>query len=220
MPLFDLRDATVRYDGKAVLSSVTLRIARGERVALVGRSGAGKSTLLTLLHRQRRADAALVPQDPGLVRSLSVFHNVYMGRLDRNPTWYNLVNLAWPLEREVRAVRRVVERLGLAEQLFQAAGELSGGQQQRTAVGRALYQDGEVLLGDEPVSAVDGHQARTVLDAIVEAHDTVVLAMHDIDLALAYCDRIVGVQDGRIALDEPADGMRREDLAPLYIGEE
>ncbi len=220
MPVFDLRDATVRYDGKAVLKNVTLRIARGERVALVGRSGAGKSTLLTLLHRQRRSDAALVPQDPGLVKSLSVFHNVYMGRLDRNPTWYNLVNLAWPLEREVRAVREIVERLGLAEQLFQTAGELSGGQQQRTAVGRALYQHGTVLLGDEPVSAVDGHQARIVLDAIVEAHDTVVLAMHDIDLALAYCDRIVGVQDGRIVLDEPASGMRRADLAPLYTGEE
>jgi len=219
MALFDLRDETVRYNGKAVLKGVSLKIERGEKVALVGRSGAGKSTLLTLLHSQHPEKAALVPHDGGLVKTLSVFHNIYMGRLEANPTWYNLVNLAWPMRREIEAIQPIVADLGLADKLMQPAGELSGGQQQRTAVARALYHDGEVLLGDEPVSAVDEHQARAVLDTIAAAHDTMVLAMHDVDLALAYCGRIVGIQDGRIVFDEPAADLTRQDLAPLYIGE-
>ena len=147
MALFDLRDETVRYNGKAVLKGVSLKIERGEKVALVGRSGAGKSTLLTLLHSQHPEKAALVPHDGGLVKTLSVFHNIYMGRLEANPTWYNLVNLAWPMRREIEAIQPIVADLGLADKLMQPAGELSGGQQQRTAVARALYHDGEVLLG-------------------------------------------------------------------------
>lgn len=216
---FDLKDAVVSYDGRPVLRGITLRIGRGERVALVGRSGAGKSTLLNLLYDQRRATAALVPQDPGLVRTLSVFHNVYMGRLDRHPVWYSLANLVWPVRREVEAVRELLEGLELAEKLFEPAGELSGGQQQRTSVARALFRAGDALLADEPVASVDEHQSRTVLAAINAAYETTVLAMHDVDLALAYCDRIVGLEDGRIVLDAPSSGMRREDLMPLYKGE-
>ena len=216
MPIFDLKDATAGYNGRAVLSNVSLRIEKGERVALVGRSGAGKSTLLTLLYSQRRRGSALIPQDPGLVKTLSVFHNIFMGRLHRNGAWYNLRNLARPMRGEIEKVEPIVACLGLEDEMFTPAGELSGGQQQRTAVGRALYQQGDVVLGDEPVSAVDGHQARTVLDAIAEAYETVVLAMHDVDLALAYTDRIVGLIGGRVVMDEPSSGLTRGDLDSLY----
>lgn len=219
MSFFELRDATVSYDGTAILRSINLRIERGERVALVGRSGAGKSTLLNLLYDQRRDTAALVPQEPGLVRALSVFHNVYTGRLDRHPLWYNLLNLVWPRSRDVDAVRSVLCSLGLEEKLFEPAGELSGGQQQRTAVARGLYRSGDALLADEPVSSVDEHQSRNVLAAINAAYDTTVLAMHDVDLALAFCDRVVGLEDGRVVLDAASSTMRREDLIPLYKGE-
>ncbi|MFT5175155.1 MAG: phosphonate transport system ATP-binding protein, partial [Gammaproteobacteria bacterium] len=98
------------------------------------------------------------------------------------------------------------------------AGQLSGGQQQRTAVARALHQGGAVLMGDEPVSAVDEHQSRRVLDTIVETHATVVLAMHDTALAIAYSDRIIGLDDGRITLDASSAGMRSSDLDELYGG--
>ena len=192
---------------------------RGQRLALVGRSGAGKSTLLSLFYDRRQTDAAFVPQDPGLVKTLSVFHNVFMGRLDRNSTWYNLLNLARPLKREVAAILELLEPLGLREKIFEPAGELSGGQQQRTGVARALFQGAEVVLGDEPVSSVDLHQARSVLSVINGAYETSVLAMHDVDLALEFCDRIVGVEDGRVVLDEAASGMGRDDLMPLYKGE-
>jgi phosphonate transport system ATP-binding protein len=218
MPLLELRLANAGYNGQNVLHDVTLTLHRGERVALVGPSGAGKSTLLRLIYENLGEGAALVPQDHGLVKALSVFHNVYMGRLNAHSTWRNLRNLVRPSRDEVDAVRPVVERLGLEEELFAAVGALSGGQQQRTGVGRALYQEGGVLLGDEPVSAVDEHQSRTVLESIGEEKDTVILAMHDTQLALAYSDRILGLRKGRIVMDEPASGMSSADLAPLYKG--
>ena len=216
MALFDLQDVSARYNGRVVLDNISLRIAEGERVALVGRSGSGKSTLLGLLYQQQRRDAALVPQDLGLVKALTVFHNVYMGRLHANSTWYNIANLIRPMGGALKGVRPVVERLDLADKLFTSVGELSGGQQQRTAVARALFHRGPVILGDEPVSAVDKHQAQTVMENIVATHPTVVLALHDQALAVTYCDRVIGLRKGRIVMDEPVAGMKASDLDHLY----
>ncbi len=209
MSLFALEDAVVQYNGVPVLSGISLRIEPGEKVALVGRSGAGKSTLLRLLYDQQKAAVSLVPQEVGLVRALTVFHNIYMGRLHRHSTWYNLANLIRPLKKEIAAVRPVVERLGLEDKVFARIEELSGGQQQRTAVGRAIHKGSAVFMGDE-------HQSRAVLDAIVEAHETVVLSMHDVDLALAYADRAIRIKDGGIVLDEPTAGLKPSDLDHLY----
>lgn len=216
MPLLELSDAEASYNGKAVLRGVTLKIEKGERVALVGRSGTGKTTLLNMLYAQKRADAALVPQDLGLVKTLSVFHNVFIGRLNRNPTWYNVANLVHPFSKELAAIEGILENLGLAAKIRVPVAELSGGQQQRTAVGRALYQDATIFLGDEPVSAVDEHQSRTVLDNIMAKYETVVLAMHDVPLAIKYADRLIGMRRGKIVLDEPAAGMATADLDVLY----
>jgi phosphonate transport system ATP-binding protein len=153
------------------------------------------------------------------VKPLSVFHNVYMGRLHRHGNWYNLINLIHPLQREKAAVREVVERLELGEEkLLAPVGELSGGQQQRTAVARALHQGALALLGDEPVSSVDDHQSRVVMEAINAAYETVVLALHDVGLALAYTDRLVGLKDGRIVMDRPAADLESSDLDFLYRG--
>ena len=123
-----------------------------------------------------------------------------------------------PLGREIQQVRGVLARLSLEDKLYTPVGELSGGQQQRTAVGRALYQSDKALLGDEPVSAVDEHQAHEVLDAINQRYDTVVLAMHDVKLALQHTDRVVGLKAGRIELDEPASRVTVSDLSGFYKG--
>ncbi|HKA91303.1 MAG TPA: ATP-binding cassette domain-containing protein [Haliangiales bacterium] len=216
MSLFSLRGASLGYDGKPVLSDVTLTIEAGERVALVGQSGAGKTTLLSALYEQQKARTALVPQDGALVKQLSVYHNVYIGRLHRHGALYNLLNLIRPLREPVASVTAVLEPLGLTDKLFTPVGALSGGQQQRTAVARALYHGGEVLLGDEPVSAVDVVQARDVLAAIVRACPTVVLAMHDIELAVQFVDRLIGLQRGRIVFDRPVAKVSREQLTALY----
>jgi phosphonate transport system ATP-binding protein len=214
--LLQLVNQDLGYDRVPVLQDVSLAIHRGDRIALVGKSGAGKSTLLAALHARLRDQAALVPQNPGLVASLSVFHNIYMGRLQQNSTWYNLLNLAWPQRQEISAIRPLAERLGLEAKLFEPAESLSGGQQQRVGVCRAIHQGGALALGDEPVSAVDNHQALRVLDALHEKFQTLVLAMHDVDLALRYASRIIGLKGGRIALDRPSNGLSTSDLDFLY----
>ena len=216
MALLQLSDEVAGYQGKTILRDLTLRIEAGERIGLVGESGAGKSTLLRLIYERCRDQAALVPQDSGLVQSLSVFHNVYMGRLHTHSVWRNFRNLLKPARDDIATVRPIVDELRLEEKFFSPVAELSGGQQQRTAVGRALYNTGDVLIGDEPVSAVDEHQARDILSTINNQKKTVVLAMHDRALALEFTDRVVGIRDGRIVLDEATAGMVPGDLDDLY----
>jgi phosphonate transport system ATP-binding protein len=216
--LFQLSNEDLGYDGDAVLRGISVTIAAGERVALVGESGAGKTTLLSVLQSRYNGTTALIPQELGLVRSLSVFHNVYMGSLHRHSAAYNLMNLVWPRPKEVERIRPIVERLGLGDKLFERAGALSGGQRQRTAICRAILQGGDAVLGDEPVSATDNHQSRVIMDALRETFKTVILAMHDVDLALEFSTRIIGIKDGGIALDAPAGELTRPDLDFLYRG--
>lgn len=216
--LFQLNNENLGYKQNTVLHNISLSIAKGERVALVGESGAGKSTLLSALQTRFKNKAALIPQDVGLVRNLSVFHNIYMGRLNAHGAGYNLLNLAWPQKCEVNQIKPLVERLGLADKLFKVTGELSGGQQQRTAVCRALYQGGSAVIGDEPVSAVDSHMASTIMKALNAEFDTVVLALHDVDLALKFSSRIIGIKGGVISFDQPTDKLSRQDLDFLYEG--
>src|SRR6266571_2207736 len=182
--VFELRKACAGYNGRPVLFDIDLTVRANERVAVMGRSGAGKSTLLGLLYAQRPADVALVPQASALVKPLSVFHNVYMGRLDRHSTAYNLRTLLWPAACEVAEVRTVLASVGLNDEIFSPAGALSGGQQQRTSVARALYNGRPILIGDEPVSALDRVQGADVLSLLKCKHQTIVLALHDVHHAL------------------------------------
>lgn len=216
MAVFALEDACAAYGGERAVGPVTLTVGEGERVALVGRSGAGKSTLLSMLFDPARRELALMPQELGLVQALSVFHNVYMGRLAAHATWYNVANLVRPVAREVDGVGRVLETLGMGPKLWSRVGELSGGQRQRTAVARALYQRADVLLADEPVSALDVTRADDVMRTLTDAYPTAVIALHDVELALRHCSRIIGLEGGCIAFDEPAHRLSARDLLPLY----
>lgn len=209
---FELSNASAGYAGRRVLTGIDLTINHGECVALMGKSGAGKSTLLNLLFEQRPQDIALVPQTTALVKTLSVFHNVYMGRLDRNATLTNLRTLAWPRPADVTEIGDVLNDVGLADKIFAAAGALSGGQQQRTSVARALYNGRSILLGDEPVSALDRVQGAEILALLKNRHETVVAVMHDVALALEHCDRIVVLEHGRKLIDAPAASLTANDL--------
>lgn len=216
MAILALEEACATYGNERAVGPVTLAVEAGEHVALVGRSGAGKSTLLSLLFDPARRELALMPQELGLVQTLSVFHNVYMARLAANATWYNVANLVRPFEREVSAISAVLDSLGMEGKLWARVGELSGGQRQRIAVARALYQRAQVLLADEPVSALDLTRADDVMGAITRAYRTSVIAMHDVELALRHCSRIIGIDHGRVALDAPATRLGVQDLLPLY----
>jgi phosphonate transport system ATP-binding protein len=216
--LVELNKASAGYGGRAVLQDIGLKISAGERIAVMGRSGAGKTTLLNLLYDKLAERVALVPQAAALVKTLSVFHNVYMGRLDRHPTWYNLRTLVWPARREVAEIERVLDLVGLADKLFAQAGALSGGQQQRTSVARALYNGRPIVIADEPVSALDRVQGAEILGKLCARHETAILALHDISFALTHTERVVVIEDGRIVLDTPARTLTPADLVPYYGG--
>lgn len=219
-PAIRLVNASAAYDGRPVLRGIDLTVAAGERVALMGRSGSGKSTLIGLIHGQVTDRVALVPQAASLVRPLSVFHNVYMGRLDRNRTAHNLRNLVWPARADLDAVAAVLARVGLADRLRERAGALSGGQQQRVSVARALYNGRPILLADEPVSALDRVQGGLVLAELARTHETLVMALHDVSLALAHATRIVMIEAGRIVLDAPSADLDAAALRRHYADEE
>ncbi len=214
--VFELKSASLRYKDVEVLSNINLSINAGEHVALLGKSGAGKSTLLNTLYQQQQAYCALVPQNVALVEALSVFHNVYMGQLNQHNTLFNLLNLFWPQRKPVEKVRQLLKLVELDEILFSCTGELSGGQKQRVAIARALFQGNQVLLGDEPISALDSVLAGKVMQLLHDQHETVVLAMHDVDMALCFADRIIGIKNGSIAIDQPAKNVAADDLQFLY----
>lgn len=214
--LFEIDGLDLKYQGQSILKQVSLRIAHGERVALIGKSGAGKSTLLAHLRALQPQQIAWCPQHTGLVPMLSVYHNIYMGALHRHNSIYNLANLIRPLSRPFQEVAQLADQLLLRNWLLTSVDQLSGGQQQRTAIGRALYQQKPVFIGDEPVSGLDDFQANTLLKLIAERHSTLILALHDIEQALQLCDRIIGLKDQRIALDAPSASLSAADLTPLY----
>jgi phosphonate transport system ATP-binding protein len=214
--MFALTHHTLRRQGVVVLHEVSLTISAGEKVALLGVSGAGKSTLLETLRLQQPMRSAWCPQQGALVPMLSVFHNIYMGALDRHSALYNLGNLIRPRRAELEQVGAIATELGIADKLRTSIDRLSGGQAQRTALGRALYSQRQILLADEPVSSVDEQQAEALLRLALTRHQTAVVALHDRELALHCCDRIIGLQAGQIVLDASSRDLAVSDLDPLY----
>jgi phosphonate transport system ATP-binding protein len=217
--VLEIQGASAGYDGRPALYDVSLAVEEGECVAVMGRSGAGKSTLLGLLHDRAPADVALIPQAAALVKNLSVFHNVYMGRLDRHSTVHNLRTLVWPRSDDVAQVSEVLGDVGLAEKIRAQAGALSGGQQQRVSVARAIYNGRPILIGDEPVSALDGVQGAEILRVLRSRFKTLVLALHDVGLALEHADRIIVLEAGRIVIDQPSSALSARDLAGHFGGQ-
>ena len=217
MALLELKDESAGYNGKEILRGLTLSIEPGERIALIGESGAGKSTLLRLFYERLGAKAALMPQDSALVQALTVFHNVYMGRLHQRSVWRNLRNLVLPARDGVEEVREILIPLRLEDKIFSGVGQLSGGQYQRTALARALFHTGDTIVADEPVSSVDEHQAREILKTMNAQKQTVILAMHDRALAIEFADRLIGVKAGQIVMDQKSAGMTPGDLDNLYL---
>ncbi len=218
-PLIRFDGETLGYGAVAVLADFRLAIAPGERVALLGRSGAGKSTLLNAIRARLLVTGrttALVPQDHALVPILSTYHNIYMGRLDRHSLAHNLITLFRPFPRDRQEIGALARDLSILELLGKPVDELSGGQRQRSAVGRALYAGGEVLLADEPVSALDEHQAPAVLERLLSAFPTSIVALHDVGLAASHCTRMIGLKDGQLLFDVPAGQQDPDAIAKLY----
>jgi len=233
----------VHANGRRALDRVSLDVARGERLALIGPSGAGKTTLLrvaaaalrpgegqvALLEtepwrvrraalRALRARIGFVHQAPPIPPRLRVVSAVLAGRLGR---WSLARALrSWLLPGDVAGARDALARVGLQERLFERCDQLSGGQLQRVAIARTLYQAPELMLADEPVSALDATSADAVLRELVAystgAGATFVASLHAVDLALRWFPRIVGVRAGAVLFDLPAASVSPEHLRALY----
>jgi phosphonate transport system ATP-binding protein len=221
--LIELRDCRLTYPSnikseadKLALAIDHLAIREGDRIALLGKSGTGKSTLLRHIRHQLADRASWCPQDASLVPQLKAFHNIYSGALNRHSGFVNLKNLLLPSLRSRTEVAALAEALGIAAVLWTKADELSGGQQQRVAIARALYQQKPILLADEPVSALDKLQGQEILELLASHHSTSVIAMHNAELVLTVCNRVIGLKDHKVILDCPVDQLGAEAIRQLY----
>ena len=211
-----LENETISYKGIVALKQVSLQIHAGEKVALIGKSGAGKTTLLRRLYQLLPDQCAFIHQHYSLVPQLNVFHNIYMGRLDRYPVFHNVRNLIRPAKVRLDEIGRLSSSLGLREKLHTRVGELSGGQQQRVGIGRAFYRGGSVLMADEPVSSLDRVQQEQIMTIITRTDKTVVSTLHAIDLSRQFFSRIIGLKNSRILFDLPVQQVSDALLEELY----
>jgi phosphonate transport system ATP-binding protein len=171
--------------------------------------------------RSIRARVGFIAQKFNLVGRLTLYSNVMIGALGRVGFWAGMLG-RWP-DADKRLGMQSLDRVGVAAQAGQRASSLSGGQQQRGAIARALVQKAEAILADEPVASLDPASARRVMDtlALINREDgaAVVVTLHQIDMALHYCSRIVAMTAGRIVYDGPPSGLTRERLQDIYGAE-
>ncbi len=237
----------IHATGKVALAGIDLNLAAGERVAIIGPSGAGKTTLLRLLatalqpthgeidllqldpwslparQRQRlRARIGLIHQAPPLPPRQRVVTAVLAGRLGQWSWAKGLLNLLYPLD--AAGAQTALARLDIADKLYQRCDQLSGGQLQRVGIARVLYQAPELILADEPVSAMDpvlaGHTLAVLNREAAERGMTLLASLHAVDLALTHFPRVIGIRDGRIAFDLPTSQVQPIQLEALYANEQ
>jgi phosphonate transport system ATP-binding protein len=199
-----------------VIFDLSLTINEGEKVAIIGPSGAGKSSLLHHFHQRLQDRAALCSQRQGLVDNLSIYHNVFMGALARHHWLFNLLNLIKPFKQNLNDITALCQQLELDQPLAKKVDKLSGGQRQRVALARALYQQQALFIGDEPFSALDPLMTARLLDIVFAQHNSVIMVMHDRELAMTAFDRVIALDKGRLVLDSKQQGIDQQQITKLF----
>ena len=243
-PLISLTGVSKRFpNGTLALDNVSLEVPKGQLLSLIGLSGSGKSTLMRHLNglhkptsgsvkvlgtevssasnrelRAVRRNVGFVFQQFGLVGRTTCLENVLSGALGRlGGPRYGVWSYPKQLRREAFDH---LDRVGLAPQAYQRADTLSGGQMQRVAIARTIMQQPEILLADEPVASLDPESSAQVLELMLqvatEAKMTIIVTLHQVELAMGWAHRIVGLRDGRVVLDRDATGLSQADVMDVY----
>ena len=241
--MLELRKITKTFGQTIAVNNVSLSFPPGQMVGIIGRSGAGKSTLLRLINRLAttgqgdilfentnvgalagrelrawRARCAMIFQQFNLVNRLDVLTNVLIGRIGTAATLPVMFKYFSAQDRAAAAL--ALDRLDLLPQALQRADTLSGGQQQRVAIARALIQNPSLILADEPIASLDPRNARFVMEALRKINQedriTVICNLHTLDAARAYCDRIVGMAQGKVVFDGSPDQLTRQAVQSIY----
>lgn len=244
-PVIRIENLNKSYPCCKALDDVSLAVAPGEMVALIGASGSGKSTLLRHLSgfvaaergtvevfgqvvqrdgriardiRSLRAQVGFVFQQFNLVNRLSVMTNVLIGLLYRTSPWRALLMRFSIAERQ--QALEALAAVGIEQYAWQRAATLSGGQQQRAALARCLVQQARIVLADEPIASLDPESARNVMELLArmnrERGCTVVVSLHQVEFAIKYCPRTVALHRGKIVYDGPSSALTPQLLGELY----
>jgi phosphonate transport system ATP-binding protein len=244
-PAVEVFNLSKSFKGRPALQQVSLSVAEGEMVALVGASGSGKSTLLRninglqqaeqgrveifgtalqaegVLHsrvRQLRSQMGFIFQQFNLVNRLTVLENVLIGNLSRVPMTRSL--LGWFTEAEKQEALMALEQVGILNQASKRASALSGGQQQRVAIARCLMQGARIILADEPIASLDPESARKVMSLLTTLNRkygiTVLVSLHQVQMVRQYCDRTIALCDGMVRFDGDTEHLDDNCLASIY----
>lgn len=232
--------------GDEALKGISFEVPAGQVVGLIGPSGAGKSTLIRCINRlvdptsgtvrlgnavvtdltgarlrAMRRRIGMIFQEFALIERLSVMENVLSGRLGYVPFWRSFLR-RFPAA-DVEQAFRLLDRVGLSDHVDKRADALSGGQRQRVGIARALEQDPELLLVDEPTASLDPKTSRQIMRLIceicAERQLAAIINIHDVALAQMFVHRVIGLQAGRVVYDGPPSGLEQSTLVAIY-GEE
>ncbi len=243
-----IENLTKRYaTGDLAIDGVTLSVPAGQVVGLIGPSGAGKSSLIRCVNRlvepsegairlgdtdlarlsrgalgQARRRMGMIFQEYALVDRLTVMENVLSGRLGYVGFWRSFLR-RFP-QADIDRAFAVLERVGLTEHVDKRADALSGGQRQRVGIARALVQEPDLLLVDEPTASLDPKTSRQIMRLIVEIcaerRLAAIVNIHDVALAQMFVQRIVGLRKGKVVFDGPPDGLTPQVLTDIYGAED
>jgi len=234
---------TKRFGPNTAVDAASFTVDRPMMIGIIGRSGAGKSTFLRMMNRltdategvidfegrnilalrgaEKRAwqnDCAMIFQQFNLVPRMDVVSNVLHGTLFRRSAWTTLFNL-YP-QSDIHKAIDILDRLGISAHAAKRAEALSGGQQQRVAIARALMQDPKIILADEPIASLDPMNAQVVMEALRRIHEEdgrmVIANLHTLDTARRYCDRVIGMRDGRIVFDGTPEQLTTGAARDIY----
>lgn len=244
--MIEFKNVYKRYDnGVTALKDINLKIEQGEFVGIIGLSGAGKSTLIRTINkmhpisegtltvngvevadlkgdslRKFRRQIGMIFQSFNLVTRAKVITNVLNALVPDIPFWRVLVG-HYKKEEEMKALE-ALDRVGILDKAYTRVDQLSGGQQQRVALARTLAQDPSIILADEPVAALDPVTANVVMKDFQRINQdfniTVLINIHHVELALEFCDRIIGIRDGEVVYDGPSSNVDAEVLNLIYKG--